>query len=99
MRQHSEHETLRDARERERGEGVRRLDARRSGIEGTHAQAVRTMGVRRTRYCGLAKTALQHLCTAAALNLLRLDAFLPEKKVAKTRVSRFATVAPGALAS
>ena len=60
-------------------------------------QAVR-MGVRRTRYLGVAKTALQRLCTAAALNLLRLDAFLAEKKMAKTRISHFATVAPGALA-
>lgn len=75
------------------------LYAKRSGIEGTHAQAVRTMGVRRTRYLGLAKTALQHLFTAAALNLLRLDAFLAKKKVAKTRISRFATLAPVALAS
>lgn len=99
VRQQSEHETLRAARARERSEQFRRLYAKRSGIEGTHAQPVRTMGVRRTRYLGLAKTAFQHLCTAAALNLLRLDAFLTEKKVAKTRISRFATLAPGALAS
>lgn len=57
------------------------------------------LGLRRTRYCGLAKTALAHVFTAAAINLLRLDAFLDGKKAAKTRVSRFAALAPAELAS
>jgi transposase len=48
---------------------------------------------------GLAKTGLQHLFTALALNLVRLDAFLAGNKAAKTRVSRFAALAPLALAS
>jgi transposase len=56
------------------------------------------MGLRRTRYLGLTKTAFQHVLTAAALNLVRLDAFLAGKKVAKTRISRFATLAPVELA-
>lgn len=99
VRHQSEHETLRRAREREKGEEFRVQYAQRSGIEGTHSQAVRTMGLRRTRYLGLTKTALQHLFTAAALNLLRLDAHLAEKKVTKTRTSRFATLAPVALTS
>ena len=47
---------------------------------------------------GRTQTASQHLCTAAALNLLRLDAFLAEQKVAKIWISRFATLAPVALA-
>ena len=62
-------------------------------------QAVRALGLRRTRYFGLAKTGLAHVFTAAALNLLRLDAFLDGKKAAKTRVSRFAALAPASLAS
>lgn len=99
VRHQSEHETLRQARAREKGEEFRTLYAQRSGIEGTHSQAVRALGLRRTRYCGLAKTALAHVFTAAAINLLRLDAFLDGKKAAKTRVSRFAALAPAELAS
>jgi transposase len=48
---------------------------------------------------GLAKTSLQHYCTAAAINLIRLDAFLSEKKAAKTRRSRFVALVPDELAS
>ncbi|GHO90259.1 hypothetical protein KSF_003070 [Reticulibacter mediterranei] len=72
--------------------------AQRSGIEGTHSQAVRTLGLRRTRYRGLEKTALQHMLTAAAINLVRLDAFLDGKRATRTRTSRFAALHP-ALAS
>ena len=98
VRYQNEHETLQQARAREKGKEFLTLYGQRSGIEGTHSQAVRTMGLRRTRYLGLTKTALQHVCTAAALNLLRLDAFLAGKKVTKTRTSRFATLAPVKLA-
>ena len=45
--------------------------AKRAGIEGTISQGVRTMGLRRSRYIGQEKTHLQHLATAAALNLVR----------------------------
>lgn len=99
VRHRSEHEMLRQAREREKGEEFRALYAQRSGIEGTHSQAVRTMGLRRTRFLGLKKTALQHVFTAAALNLVRLDAHLAGKKVTKTRISRFAALAPLSLVS
>jgi hypothetical protein len=50
--------------------------ARRAGIEATLSQAVRTSGLRRSRYRGLPKTHLQHVIIAAALNLVRLDTFL-----------------------
>lgn len=60
---------------------------------------MRSLGSRRTRYFGLPKTALSHLLTAAAINLIRLDAFLEGKKAAKTRVSRFAALAPVDLAA
>jgi hypothetical protein len=46
----------------------------------------------------LLKTALSHLSPATAINLIRLDAFLEGKKVAKTRVSRFAALGPVELA-
>src|SRR4029450_12258724 len=42
--------------------------AQRAGIEGTLSQGVRAFGLRRSRYWGLAKTHLQHVATAAAIN-------------------------------
>ena len=47
---------------------------RRAGIEGTISQAVAITGCRRARYRGLGKTHLEHVYSAVALNLRRLDA-------------------------
>jgi transposase len=49
--------------------------ARRAGVESTIAQATKATDTRRTRYRGLAKTTLDHNVKAAALNLIRLDAW------------------------
>jgi L-asparaginase/Glu-tRNA(Gln) amidotransferase subunit D len=40
------------------------------------------------------KTSLQHVFTAAAINFIRLDAFLEGTKTTKTRTSRFAAFVP-----
>jgi sulfur relay (sulfurtransferase) DsrC/TusE family protein len=98
IRQQVEFEILQQARLRQQTDEFRTRYAQRSGIEGTHSQAVRALGLRRTRYGGLPKTALAHLFTAAAINLIRLDAFLEGKKATKTRISRFAALAPVELA-
>jgi transposase len=74
-------------------EGQQRYQ-RRAGVEGTLSQGVRAFGLRRTRYRGLAKTHLQHVATAAAINMDRLVAWLDERPRAKTRTSRFAALAP-----
>ena len=68
--------------------------AHRAGIEGTLSQGVRAFGLRRTRYWGLAKTHLQHVATAAAINVERIVAWLDERPLAPTRTSRFAALAP-----
>jgi transposase len=99
IRQQAEFEILQQARLRQQTGEFRARYAQRSGIEGTHSQAVRALGLRRTRYFGLPKTALSHVFTAAAINLIRLDAFLEGKQATKTRVSRFAALAPVELAS
>jgi hypothetical protein len=46
--------------------------------------------LRRARYIGLAKTQLQHVVTAAAMNLVRLGAWLAGTPLARTRQSAFA---------
>ena len=81
------------ARARERTVEYRKLYAQRQGIEGTLSQGVRAFGLRRARYRGLAKAGLQHLATAAALNLDRLAAWFAERPLAPTRTSRFAALA------
>ena len=45
----------------------------RAGIEGTLSQGVRGFGLRRCRYIGLAKARLQHVATAAAINVYRIS--------------------------
>ena len=55
--------------------GWQRRYARRAGVESTIAQATKVTDVRRARYRGLPKTRLDHNVKAAALNLIRLDAW------------------------
>lgn len=64
--------------------------ARRAGVEGTISQGVGRFGLRRTRYFGLAKTHLQHIATACAINLSRFFAWSNHVTKARTRISSFA---------
>jgi transposase len=88
-----EHEAIAAARARLETKAGRRLYAQRRGIEGTISQGVRAFDLRRARYRGLTKTVLQHVATAAAINLDRLGAWLAERPLAPTRVSRFTALA------
>jgi transposase len=89
----AEYEALKAARGRLATREGRRAYARRAGIEGTLSQGVRAFGLRRSRYRGLARTHLQHVATAAAINLDRLAAWLRAAPRAATRTSRFAALA------
>ncbi|MDP9866022.1 IS1182 family transposase [Streptosporangium brasiliense] len=70
------HETLQRNRAAQQTEAWKQQYALRSGIEGTISQAVRGFQLRRSRYLGLAKTHVQHVLTAAAINFVRIDAWL-----------------------
>ncbi len=89
------HLALLMARQRQKTEKFIQHYAIRAGIEGTLSQAISILGLRRARYIGLAKTHLQHLLTAAALNIIRIAAWLNETPLAQTRMSHFATLASG----
>ena len=91
-----EHEAIQAARARQATEGFAAQYARRAGIEGTISEGVRTVGLRQARYRGLAKTHLQHVATAAAMNLGRLANWLEDMPRAQTRCSRFAALASAA---
>jgi transposase len=86
------HEALQQMRARQKTEEFRKSYAARAGIESTHAQAIRRSGARRARYRGLAKTRLQHIITAVAINLLRIASWASGTPLAKTRCSHFAAL-------
>jgi transposase len=65
----------------------------RAGIEGTLSQAVRSFTLRRTHFVGEAKTKLQHLAIASAINCSRLVAWFQHRPRSRTRVSPFAELA------
>ncbi len=88
-----EHEALAVARAREDTAEGKSLYAQRNGVEGTLSQAVRGFGMRQARYRGLAKTGLQSVAIAAALNLDRIAAWFAGRPLAPTRTSRFAALA------
>lgn len=87
-------EAIQARRRVQQTQSFRQLYRLRAGIEGTISEAVMTYRLRRTRYIGLAKTHLQHIATAVAINLRRIWAWLNGKPLAKTRRSPFALLAP-----
>jgi len=76
VRRREASEALEAARQREQTAEFAQLYAHRAGIEGTHAQGVRRMGLRRSRYVGEPRTHLQHMATATAINVCRLHDWL-----------------------
>ncbi len=88
-----QYEVLQAARQRQETEEFKRLYRTRAGVEGTISQAVNGMDLRFARYHGLAKTHLQNVATAAALNLVRVARWLMGERPRKTHVSPFASFA------
>jgi IS5 family transposase len=70
-------------------EEFRNMYALRAGIESTHAQAITRCGLRYARYRGLAKTHLQHVLTAVAINMVRIASWVNGTPIAQTRCSHF----------
>jgi len=88
------HETLQQTRLEQQDPSFKERYKKRAGVEGTISQSTRTFEVRRTRYIGDAKTRLQHLATASALNIARLADWFIGSTRSQTRVSAFAELAP-----
>jgi transposase len=88
-----EFKALQAARQREQTDEFKEAYKKRAGVEGTISQAVGVLGMRHTRYRGLDKVHLQHLMTAAAMNLMRVIDWLSGKERATTRESAFARLA------
>jgi transposase len=89
----AQHQALMAARQRQETDAFKEEYKARAGVEGSISQAVVSMRMRRTRYRGLAKTHLQHVATAAAINVQRMIDWLWETPHSKTRVGHFARLA------
>jgi transposase len=89
LRTQEGYKALQAARRRQQSEEFKKEHQKRAGVEGTISQAVRAFGMRRSRYRGMAKTHLQHVLIAVALNLARLGEWLMGTPRALTRKSNF----------
>ena len=94
VRPKEEHEAIEAIRQHQKTQEWQERYDRRAGIEGTLATGIQVFGLRQTRYIGLAKTHLQHVFSAVAMNIRRLVSWLNDEPISKIRVSRFAALAP-----
>jgi transposase len=88
------YEAQRQIRAEQAADGWQERYAHRSGIEGTIAQASRRSDIHHALDRGLAKTHLQHVLTALALDLVRVDAWLTGAPLGGSWVSRLARLRP-----
>jgi transposase len=77
------------ARAREGTDVFKEVYRHRAGIEGTHSQGVRAMGLRRSRYSGQRKTHLGHVALVSAINVIQLMSYLRGETPEQTRTSPF----------
>lgn len=98
-----QYEAIQQIRQYQQSEEFKEAYALRAGVEATLSQGIRTLGLRRSRYKGMAKTHFQHLVTATAVNVVRATKWLVEGVVStpssqfgtgRTPLSRFGALAP-----
>lgn len=89
-----QYEALQKARQEQKTPAFWKKYAKRAGIEGTISQGVRAFDIRFSRYIGLAKTHLQMIGSATAINLYRLYNWINGVPHALTRIGPFARLAP-----
>jgi transposase len=92
FRPREQYEALQQARATQNDEAFKRRYRARLGIEGTISQAVRAFELRKTRYRGLAKTHLQAIALATAINLSRFWDYLCGTGLGQTRKLAFAAL-------
>jgi transposase len=89
IRPRDQYQALQAARARQTTEAFKEQYAARAGIEGTLSQGIRAFELRRSRYIGLARTHLQNVLTATAMNFVRVSMWLSDTPRATTRQSAF----------
>jgi transposase len=90
------HEAIQAARLRQETPEFKAQSALRSGVESSLSQGVRRFDLRQSRYIGLARTHLQQILTAAAMNVVRVIAWLWGEPLGERRrkPGHFAQLAP-----
>jgi len=97
LQREAQHAAVTQLREQVRTGALAVAYAVRAGIEGTISQAVGSCGLRRSRYRGMQKVTLQHIFTAAGLNLRRVAdwlAALPRHQVRRGAFARLMAATP-----
>ena len=89
----SHFETQQRARQHQQTPDFQDQCAIRAGVEGTISQVACALGARRSRYRGLSKTHVQHVVTAAAVDLMRTLDWLHKIPRSTTPQSHFARLA------
>ncbi len=92
LRPQAVYEATHFARQRQTTQEFKERYAIRAGVEGTLSQGIRAFDLRQARYIGSAKTHLQHLIIATAINLARLLDWIMQRPRTITRTSRFAAL-------
>ena len=85
VRPQAHHEALQGARQRQETPAFKRQYALRSGVESSLSQGTRRFDLRQSRYLGFARTHLQQLLTATAMNVVRVIAWLWEEPLGERR--------------
>jgi transposase len=89
-----EYEARKAISERLNTEEGKKLYNNRAGVEGTISEGIRNSDLRQGRYKSLAKTHLQQVASAAAMNFDRFVAWVTDIPRTKTRISRFRSIQP-----
>jgi transposase len=76
VRPQAHHEAIQAARQRQQTPAFKAQYALRAGVESSLSQGLRRFDLRRSRYIGLARTHLQQLLNATAMNVVRVIAWL-----------------------
>jgi transposase len=96
VRPQAHHEAMQAARQRQETPEFKEKYALRSGVESSLSQGIRRFHLRQSRYIGLARTHLQQLLTAVAMNVVRGIAWLRDEPLGERRrkPGHFARLAP-----
>jgi len=96
VRPQAHHEAIQTARQRQETAEFKETYALRSGVEASLSPGTRRFELRKSRYIGLARTHLQQLLNATAMNVVRVIAWLREKSLGERqrKPGHFARLAP-----
>jgi transposase len=85
VRTQAHNEALQAARQRQETAEFKAQYALRAGVESSLSQGIRRFDLRQSRYLGLARTHLQQLFNATAMNVVRVLAWLRDEPLGERR--------------